>query len=118
MRIIWFLFGWIGLMLGVTGVFLPLLPATPFLLIAAYGFARSSPRIHKWLIEHPYLGSLIENWRKHGAISRRDKVWAGIAMIATFLLSTWAGVSSVYLAIQAIALCCAATFVMSRPSPP
>jgi uncharacterized protein len=118
MRVIWFLVGCIGLALGVAGVFVPLLPATPFLLIAAYGFARSSPRIHAWLIEHPYLGALIENWRQHGAISRRDKLMAGVAMIATFLLSLWAGVSAAYLAIQVIALCGAALFVFSRPTPP
>lgn len=118
MRIVWFVVGCFGLGFGVAGVFLPLLPATPFLLIAAYGFARSSPRIHTWLIEHPYLGSLIENWRKHGAIGRRDKVLAGIAMASTFILSLWAGVSPTYLAIQAICLCGAAAFVFSRPSPP
>jgi hypothetical protein len=118
MRIVWFLVGVAGLVFGVAGVFLPLLPATPFLLIAAYGFARSSPRIHRWLIEHPYLGALIENWRRHGAISRRDKVLAAIAMIVTFALSIWVGVSWIYLGIQAIALSGAAAFVFSRPSPP
>jgi uncharacterized protein len=118
MKLVWFFVGCLGLVLGVAGVFLPLLPATPFLLIAAYGFARSSPRIHTWLIEHPYLGALIENWRKHGAIGRRDKALAGIAMLATFGLSLWAGVSAAYLAIQALALCGAAAFVFSRPEPP
>ncbi len=118
MKIVWFLVGCIGLALGIAGVFHPLLPATPYLLISANGFARSSPRIHKWLIEHPYLGALIQNWREHGAISRRDKTLAGVAMIATFLLSLWAGVSSLYLAIQVAALLGAAAFVFSRPSPP
>jgi hypothetical protein len=118
MKAVWFLTGCVGLAFGIAGVFLPLLPATPLLLIAAYGFARSSPRIHKWLIEHPYLGSLIENWREHGAIGRRDKFLAGIAMVATFAMSLWAGVSALYLAIQGTALACAAAFVFSRPSPP
>jgi hypothetical protein len=118
MRVIWFFVGCVGLALGVAGVFLPLLPATPFLLIAAYGFARSSPRIHAWLIAHPFLGALIENWRRHGAIGRRDKALAGVAMIATFLLSLWAGVSTLYLMLQAAALAAAAAFVFSRPSPP
>lgn len=115
---VWFLVGCLGLLLGIAGIFVPLLPATPFLLIAAYGFARSSPRIHAWLVEHPYMGALIQNWRKHGAIGRRDKVLAGIAMIATILISVWAGVGAGYLAIQALALCGAAAFVFTRPSPP
>src|SRR5690606_2484444 len=66
--------------LGLVGAILPLVPTTPFLLVAAYAFARSSPRLHDWLLHHPQLGPLIINWRQHRAISRRVKIASLVLM--------------------------------------
>lgn len=55
--------GWLCVVLGVAGIFLPLLPTTPFLLAAAFCFGESSPRFHRWLTGNRYLNSYLENYR-------------------------------------------------------
>ncbi len=81
--------GWICVVLGVIGIFLPLLPTTPFILLAAWCFAKSSPRFHHWLISHPKLGPIIHTWQSGEGISRglRNRVLA--VMWASMLLSMW-----------------------------
>jgi uncharacterized membrane protein YbaN (DUF454 family) len=54
----------------IAGVVLPMMPTTPFLLLATFAFARSSLRLHDWLVAHPRLGPPINDWRAHGAVSR------------------------------------------------
>lgn len=117
MRFVWFIIGWLGLALFVIGAILPLLPGTPFLLLAAYAFARSSPRLEAWLVEHPRLGPLIRNWRSSGAIARPAKRAALTAMAATPVLSWLLGAGAVVLGVQVVALAAAATYVATRPDP-
>lgn len=74
------------LALGVIGIFLPVLPTVPFLLLAAWAAARSSPRLLAWLEGHPHLGSLIRDWRKAGVVRRRTKWNATIAMGASAVI--------------------------------
>ncbi|WP_366554974.1 YbaN family protein [Aquibaculum sediminis] len=114
-RLLWLLFGLAATATGLVGAVLPLLPTTPFLLLAAYAFARSSPRLHAWLLDHPRFGPLICNWQQHGGIDRRSKRIAVGVMAATFALSWVLGVSSTVLIIQAVVLSCAALFVLTRP---
>ncbi|MEM1132860.1 MAG: YbaN family protein [Pseudomonadota bacterium] len=117
LRLFWFMIGAIALALGALGVFLPLLPTTPFILLAAFAFARSSERVHDWLLQHRIFGPLIANWRDHGAISRKTK-WVSIAsMIAIFALSLAMAVRPGILVFQAVVLFCAGLFVVTRPIP-
>lgn len=74
------IFGVLSLGLGVAGIFLPLLPTTPLLLLSAWCFVRSSERLYNWLINHRYLGEYIRNFREHRAIPLRVKV-ISVAMI-------------------------------------
>ena len=117
-RFLWLSLGLVALSLGAIGVFLPLLPTTPFLLVAAFAFARSSQRLHDWLLTHRVFGPLIENWRAHGAIGRRTKIISAASMIGVILLSVFMKAPDYVLGIQAVVLLLAAAFVLSRPTPP
>ncbi|MFQ5550008.1 MAG: YbaN family protein [Gemmatimonadales bacterium] len=61
---------------GIVGLFVPLLPTTDMLLIAAACYARGSVRFYNWILNNRFLGPIILNWRKHGAVSRRHKYTA------------------------------------------
>lgn len=67
-------FGWLSLILGIIGIFLPLLPTTPFLLLSASLFAKSSKKFYNWLINHKYLGSYIRQFKEDKSISLRTKI--------------------------------------------
>lgn len=117
MRFVWTALGYSSLAAGAAGVFLPLLPATPFFLLAAYAFSRSSPRLEAWLMAHPRWGPPIRDWRREGAISRRAKATA-IAVICMTPIVTWLlGASLVILAIQAAILSVVVLFIATRPAP-
>ena len=89
---LFFILGWLFLSLGVIGLFLPLLPTTPFLLLAAASFTRSSDRFYNWLINHPVLGTYIRNYREYHAITLQAKVvslaalWLVIGTTALFVV--------------------------------
>jgi len=117
-RAAWFATGGVALSLGALGVALPLLPTTPFLLLAAFAFARSSDRSHAWLLRHRTFGPLIENWRRHGALDRRSKVIGTLSMAIAFGVSLILDVAPAVLAVQAVVLTVAAAYVLSRPAPP
>nr|WP_288499240.1 YbaN family protein [uncultured Pseudomonas sp.] len=68
--------GWLSVALGVLGIFLPLLPTTPFLLLAAACFMRSSKRFYLWLVEHPRLGPWIRDYLAGEGIPRKAKIYA------------------------------------------
>jgi uncharacterized membrane protein YbaN (DUF454 family) len=73
--------------LGVVGIFLPLLPTTPFMLLAAACFARSSRRFHEWLLANRTFGPLILEWEKHRSLPRRTKLTAIVLMSLTLAVS-------------------------------
>ncbi len=73
--------------LGVIGIFLPVLPTTPFMLLAAACFARSSRRFHDWLLSNRTFGPLIHEWEQHRSIPRRTKLVAIALMSLTLALS-------------------------------
>ena len=73
--------GLISVALGSIGVVLPLLPTVPFMILAAFCFANSSPRLEAWLVDHHVFGGHIRNWRDRRAITRRGK-WAATVAFA------------------------------------
>ena len=116
-RLIWTLAGGTALVLGLAGIVLPLLPTTPFLLLAAFCFARASPRLEMWLVEHPRFGPPIRDWRAEGAISTRGKVAALLAIGVTFAISLALGLPGMVLLIQAAVLGAVVLFLLTRPTP-
>ena len=117
LRLFWTLAGGLALIVGILGIVLPLVPTTPLLLLAAFCFARASPRLEMWLIEHPRLGPPIRDWRAEGAISTRAKAFAVIAITATFLLSIALRLPPYVLLIQAVVLGAVTLFILTRPKP-
>lgn len=89
MKAILFITGWLATALAALGLLLPVLPTTPFLLLAAACFARSSPRCRRWLLESPALGPVLQQYLEHRVVPRRTKalalllLWPGITFAAT-----------------------------------
>jgi len=87
--------GWLSVVGGVLGIFLPLVPTVPFLLLAVACFARSSERFHRWLVEHAHLGPLIRDYLQGAGIPRRAKatvigmVWVSTSVSAFLVPTRW-----------------------------
>lgn len=105
-RILLIILGTLSLLLGIIGIFLPLLPTTPFLLLTAYLYYRSSPRCYDWLIRQPVLGKYIRDYREKKIIPLRAKVlslslmWGSVLYAVFFLIPI--------LAVKILLLCIAA----------
>ncbi|MBZ6382220.1 YbaN family protein [Sphingomonas sanguinis] len=117
-------FGWLALGvfcvgLGIVGALLPLMPTTIFLILAAGCFARSSPRLEAWLLDHPRFGPTLRAWRRDGAMSRRAKGMAcgGMAIgYAIFLLT--ARSNAILAVVVAFVMIGCATYIGTRPNVP
>ena len=117
MRLVWLVVGFVAVALAVAGALLPLLPTTPFLILAAFCFARSSPRLEARLIAHRRFGPLIRDWRAGGAISRPAKRASLLVMAATPVVSWLVGAGLVVIAVQVAVLAAVAAFIVTRPEP-
>jgi len=91
--------GWLSVALGVIGIVLPLLPTTPFILLAGGCFAKSSPRFHQWLLNHSFFGPLIKNYQGKQGMPRHVKIraiifiWLTLSISIYFLSITWLRIS-------------------------
>jgi uncharacterized membrane protein YbaN (DUF454 family) len=106
-----------SLMLGIVGIFVPGLPTTVFVLIAGWAAARSSPRFHAWLENHPRFGPMLRNWRETGAVSRRAK-WSATAMMTLSATILFVVAPKLWIA-ELATLCMAAValWLWLRPEP-
>ncbi len=106
--------GLLSLVVGAIGVVLPLLPTVPFVILAAFCFARSNPRLEAMLVDHRHFGPHIARWRERGAISRRGKQAATMGFIASaiggFLFAPWP-----YMLIPALAGVIGGAWIWRRP---
>lgn len=117
LRPVYFALGILFLGLGIIGVFLPILPTTGPLLLAAYFLARSSERIHTWLMTHPRFGKLIRDFQEGRGLPFRTKVTAVVAMTAAFTFSVGWAVTHLALRITVATIgVWAIWYVVSRPT--
>ena len=95
MRIFLIIVGCVSLVLGILGMFLPLLPTTPFLLLSAAAWVKASPALYQWLLNHKVFGEYIRNFREHHAIPLRAKivsvslVWLTIGYCIFAVVDEW-----------------------------
>lgn len=117
-RMFWRAAGFLFLVLGLVGAVLPLMPTTIFLILAAGCFARSSPRMEAWLMNHPRFGPVLTAWRATGAIPRQAKIYAVLGMTGGWAVFVLAARPTLWLAglVAGVMVACAA-WVVSRPEP-
>ena len=123
MRPLWLAAGIASVALGLAGVALPLLPTTPFMILAAACFAKSSDRLHGWLLGHRMFGPMIRDWQAYGAVSRKAKWAATVTMLACagVLLAIMFSTGSHRAWMVALPITCmvvVGTWLWLRPEPP
>lgn len=106
--------GFLFLALALAGVFLPLLPTTPFVIVAAACFARSSEKWHQWLLANPTFGPMIRRWEEQRCVSRRVKAVALVSMIGLGGFSVFYVIEAPALRIAGIALLAIGALVVLR----
>lgn len=116
MRILWIIGGVLATGLGLIGIVLPIMPTVPFMLVAAFCFGRSSPRLHAYMLDHPVYGPHIRDWNESGAIRRKAKWLATVSMLGSLALSSLLGLPPRLIAIQAAVIAAALVFIWTRPS--
>lgn len=101
-RWLFLVLGTISLILGVIGIFVPLLPTTPFLLLTAYLYFRGSPGAYNWLIGHKQLGPYIINYREKKIIPKRVKIYSIALMWVCVLNSVFFIINAAWMKIALI----------------
>lgn len=105
-RIFLIILGWFSLITGIIGIFLPLLPTTPLVLLAAWCFSKSSVRFHNWLIEHKFFGPIISDWQSSDGIPKRTRnrailfMWFGMGISIIIVGRFWATLSLVIIGLS------------------
>lgn len=107
--------GLLAVGLGVAGAFLPLLPTTPFLLLAAWCFARANPAWEARLLAHPKYGPMITVWRERGAIPLAAKRMAGVLLLVSAVTGWW-GLPGPWRFVPAAVAVLVGSWIFTRPS--
>lgn len=108
--------GWLSLGLAALGLFLPLVPSVPFLLLSVICFSRSSHRFHTWLVEHKHLGPMLRDYLTHGAIPRRAKVLAIVMIWISFPVTCFVFVEAVWLRGVLLSIAaCVTLYLLAQP---
>ncbi|MCW4629771.1 MULTISPECIES: YbaN family protein [Marinomonas] len=114
-RILYLLLGWFSLISGIIGIFLPLLPTTPFVLLAAWCFSKSSKRFHAWLLNHKFFGPIVNDWQSSDGIPRRARnraiifMWIGMAISMIVVSRFWATLGLLIIGL------CVMTYLLRMP---
>ncbi len=118
-RTLLFILGWVSIVLGIIGALLPIVPTTPFLILAAYLFSKSSPKVHSWLTRLPYFGNAIIDWEQNKVI--RPKAKAGAVFIIILIFSSSIVLANIHYGLKImlvfLAIACI-SFILTRKSTP
>lgn len=115
-RLLWCLLGAIALVSGIIGLFLPIVPTAPFVILAAFAFGKGSPALQNWLEQDKTFGPIIRNWRNNGAIAPRYKLISVVTMAASVAIAALLALPATVIAIQAACLGLAAIYIVTRPN--
>ena len=116
-KAVYLVIGFISLILGIIGTFLPILPTVPFILLSAYCFARGYPPLYHWLRDRSVFAASLQDWERERAISRASKRKSLLMMAVGFALALYAA-PAVWLKIMLLAIgVSVATFIATRPEP-
>lgn len=116
-KAVYLVIGFISLILGVIGAFLPILPTVPFILLSAYCFARGYPPLYHWLRDRSVFANSLQDWERERAISRASKRKSLLMMAVGFALALYAA-PAVWLKIMLLLIgVSVATFIATRPEP-
>lgn len=107
----------LSLVLGLIGIITPLLPTTPFLLLSAWAAARSSQRLHHWLLTHPYLSQFICHWHQQRAIASSAKRLAMLMLASSWLVLAFLGMPWLVLCVSLVTFVLIGSFICTRASP-
>jgi hypothetical protein len=116
-RWLWLALGHCAVGIGALGAFLPLLPTTPLLLLAAWAYARSSPALRARLYAHPQFGRSLRQWHEQGAIAARAKVLAVVALGASWALAVATTSHAAVPYIMGAVAVSVSAFILTRPRP-
>lgn len=117
LRLPWLCLTLSSLVLGLVGTVLPLIPTTPFILLAAWAAPKGSPKIERWLREHRTFGPLLINWREQRAISISAKTVAFVAMLLSWITLYTLHYSNLFLLVLGALFICIGVFLLTRPTP-
>ncbi|SFR56092.1 hypothetical protein SAMN05216203_1383 [Marinobacter daqiaonensis] len=115
-RTVYRILAYCSLGLGVAGIALPLLPTTPFVLLAAWLASRSSPAFNEWLLGHRTFGPIIENWRERRAVPMRAKLAAAVLLTSSWTMLLMLGSPPILLVVAGVFFSGLLLFLMTRPT--
>ena len=119
MRPLLFALGWLLFAVGFVGVFVPVLPTTPIMLLALWCFSRSSDRFHEWLYTHKYFGPPLQSWQEHRVVPLKAKFIAVSFMIGSLVYVFMFSSTPVWAqALMSVSMAFGAWFILTKPSFP
>jgi len=119
MRALYFILGWLLFGVGFAGAFIPVVPTTPFMLLALWSFSRSSPRFHDWLYTHKLFGPPLQLWHEHHVIPPVAKFFAVFSMLTGLIYLSFFASVALWINLPAtVIIVYGAWFILTKPSYP